>query len=126
MKLTMEEISQFDSEIAKYLQWEEVENPLLPGKSKKIWRITTLTSSPFIIEGALVGKPFLFSSSFDWLMAVVIKAETEDIGFKMCRKVVEVYVDSTKEVLFKVKEDSRLNSLYKAVVTFVKWHNEKK
>jgi hypothetical protein len=122
----MEEASQNDTLIAKYLDWEEVTDPLLPSKSKRIWRITTSGSSPFIIPGALVGKPFLFSSSFDWLMAVVTKAEKEDYGFKMCRKRVEVYVDSTRELLLYIKEDSRLNSLYKAVVEFIKLYNEKK
>lgn len=64
-----------------------------------------------------------YHASWGWIMPLVEKIEKGDYGFKMCRKVVEVYVDSTKEVLFKTKESCRLNSLYKAVVEFIKWHN---
>lgn len=66
----------------------------------------------------------VYHKSWNALMPVVEKIEQGDIGFKMCRKVVEVYVDSTKDVLFKVKESSRIESLYKAVVQFINHHNQ--
>jgi len=68
----------------------------------------------------------LFSSDYNWLMPVVEKIEKMDYGFKMCRKVVEVYIDSTKETIIKTKESCRIDSLYKAVVEFIKLHNEQK
>lgn len=64
-----------------------------------------------------------FYTSWDWLMPVVEKIEKMDYGFKMCRKVVEVYIDSTKEVIIKTKESCRLESLYTAVVQFIQWHS---
>ena len=64
-----------------------------------------------------------FNERWDWIMPVVEHIEKGDFGFKMCRKVVEVYRDSTKEVLIKTKEASRIQSLFKAVVEFVKWKN---
>lgn len=62
--------------------------------------------------------------SWDKLMPVIEKIETMDYGFKMCRKVVEVYVDSTKEVIIKRKESSRIESLWTATVDFIKLYNE--
>ena len=68
----------------------------------------------------------LFSSDWNWLMPVVEKIETDNYGFKMCRKVVEVYYDNTKVIILKTKEKTRIESLYKAVVEFIKWYNEQK
>lgn len=61
----------------------------------------------------------------DWLMPLVEEIEQGDFGFKMCRKRVEVYIDSTKETIVSVKEDCRINSLFKAIVEFIKWQNKK-
>lgn len=60
------------------------------------------------------------------LISVVEEIEKGNYGFKMCRKVVEVYLDDTKEIIIRTKEDCRLNSLYKAVVDFLKWQNKGK
>lgn len=60
-----------------------------------------------------------YNTSWDWLMPVIEKIEKMDYGFKMCRKVVEVYIDSTKETFIKTKESSRIESLFKAVVEFI-------
>ncbi len=57
-------------------------------------------------------------------MPVVEKIEKDNYGFKMCRKVVEVYVDSTKVVLIHKKEKSRIESLYAAVIDFIQWYNQ--
>jgi len=67
-----------------------------------------------------------FDKSWNDLMTVVVKIEEMDYGIKMCRKVVEVYVDSTKEVILKTKELSRFESLFKAVVEFINWYNANK
>lgn len=69
---------------------------------------------------------FFYHESWNWLMPVVEKIESMDYGFKICRKVVEVYIDLTKKVLFKVKESSRIESTYSAVVWFIKWYNQTK
>ena len=50
------------------------------------------------------------------VMAAVVEIEsTYDIGFKICRKRVEVFVDSTKEVLIIVKEKAKINSIFTAL-----------
>ena len=61
---------------------------------------------------------------YDWsfLIYVVEKIEKLDYGFKMCRKVVEVYVDSTKEIILHVKKSSREESLVEAIVQFLQWY----
>lgn len=66
-----------------------------------------------------------YNSDYNWLMAVVEKIEKMDYGFKMCRKVVEVYIDSTKETFIKRKESCRLDSLYVAIVDFIELYNKK-
>lgn len=65
-----------------------------------------------------------YHSSWDWLIPVVEQIEKGNYGFKMCRKVVEVYIDDTKEVIIKVKEQSRIESLYKAVIQFIQWYTQ--
>ena len=57
------------------------------------------------------------------LMTAVVEIEKKDFGFKICRKVVEIYRDSTKEELFRFKEQSKYESLFKAVIEFIKWYN---
>lgn len=76
-------------------------------------------------RGSVLGdKGLKYHSSWEWLMPVIEKIEKANYGFKMCRKVVEIYFDDSKEVILTVKENSRLNSLHKAVVEFIKWYNQ--
>lgn len=83
---------------------------------------------PYINPQGGINSGFLkdskYHSDWNWAMAVVEKVEKMDFGFKMCRKVVEVYIDSTKEVIIKTKESCRKESLFKALVEFVKLYNE--
>lgn len=69
-------------------------------------------------------KHLNYHASWGWIMPVIERIETMDYGFKMCRKVIEVYIDSTKAVLFKVKKENRMASAYTAIIQFVKWYNE--
>jgi hypothetical protein len=85
------------------------------GEDKYSWR-------PGCVE-PLQEHHLAYHKQWGWLMPVVEKIEKEDFGFKMCRKVVEVYCDSTKEIILKTKESCRLDSLYKAVVQFITWYN---
>lgn len=65
-----------------------------------------------------------YNKSFDSMIAVVEKIEKGNYGFKMCRKVVEVYYDDTKQIILKRKECSRKESLWIALVDFIQWlHN---
>ncbi len=59
---------------------------------------------------------------FENLIKVVEYIEKLGFGFKMCRKVVEIYVDSSKETIFKVKMSSRKDSLIKAIDMFLNEH----
>ena len=66
-----------------------------------------------------------YENDMSLLMEIVCKAEEGDIGFKMCRKVVEIYKDSTKEMIVKIKGRSRQEALYEAVQFWVAYakHN---
>ena len=105
--------------IAKFLGWEFVDVSIVTSSTYNVWRIT---SDDMLLypKGMLVYPPLLFKVDFNWLMSVVQKLEQGDLGFKLCRKRVEVYVDSTKEVLIDIKLGSRLESLYAAVVKYLK------
>ena len=67
-------------------------------------------------------KALKFHSSWDWLMPIVENIEKGNYGIKQCRKVVEIYFDDTKEVIIKVKEKSRIESLWKAIIEFYNWY----
>lgn len=74
--------------------------------------------------GTLKNYPY-YNNNWNELIKVIEKIEEGDFGFKMCRKVVEVYRDSTKELILKVKEKNRLESAYKAVVEFIMWQKNR-
>lgn len=61
--------------------------------------------------------------TWDILIEFVEKVEKMDFGFKMCRKVVEIYRDSTKKVYVKIKKENRYESLYKAIIEFLRLWN---
>jgi hypothetical protein len=65
-----------------------------------------------------------YNWDWSWIMPVVEKIEKGNFGIKQCRKVVEIYHDDTKEVILKVKEKSRMESIYSAIIQFIKWYNQ--
>lgn len=60
-----------------------------------------------------------YHGDWNWLMPVVEKIEKKNYGFKICRKVVEIYIDDSKETIIHVKEESKSQSLFKAIVEFL-------
>lgn len=64
-----------------------------------------------------------YHDRWDWIMPIVEKIERGNYGFKMCRKVVEIYWDDSKELILKRKEKSRIESLWIAIVDFIQWYN---
>lgn len=116
--MTKEQIVLGNIEIAAFMGLESFEDSrygiLYPDPTSKL-------------NASVLGHSGLkYDTSFDWLMPVVEKIETMDYGFKMCRKVVEVYIDSTKEVIIKTKEANRMESLYKAVIQFINYYKTNK
>jgi hypothetical protein len=77
-------------------------------------------------DSVIVGINFRYDRSWKNLMNIVEKIEQGNFGFKMCRKVVEVYFDDSKEIILKVKESSRRESLFKAIHDFIIWYNKQK
>lgn len=69
---------------------------------------------------SFIQKPVCTIMDWNTIMPIVEKIEQGNYGFKMCRKVVEVYYDDTKEIILKVKKTSRLESLVYAVIDFIK------
>jgi hypothetical protein len=78
-----------------------------------------ITENDRAMLSKFMGEQYPSELDYNWLMPVVEKIEQGNYGFKMCRKVVEIYFDDTKAVILRTKEKSRLESLYKAVVEFM-------
>jgi hypothetical protein len=115
-ELTQEEIFENNKLFLAFMGFE----PEYSGE----WFIQKDTSRPQdMVHRSQLSSAVCYHSDWTWLMTVVEKIEKEDYGIKMCRKVVEIYRDSTKEVLFHVKEKSRKESLYKALCIFIEWYN---
>lgn len=69
----------------------------------------------------VAGEELLFSSSWDWLMPVVEKIESEhSVTFNIEGDNVHINGDFKLSVF----EHSKKESVYKAIVKFVKWYNK--
>lgn len=79
--------------------------------------------NPFDRNNILPWFDLEFHSSYHWLLYAVEKIEKKNYGFKMCRKVVEIYCDDSKNIILKIKEKNRIESLFKAIVEFIKIKN---
>jgi hypothetical protein len=68
-----------------------------------------------------------YSYSYNWIMPVVDKIESMGFQVKICRRRVEIYSDSTNELVGGwVKMDSKIESIFMACYLFIKNHyNEK-
>ena len=126
--------------IAEFMGWKILQEPL-GQQYLDIIRIHTYSPNGKIISSTPIGDSYSikkswedlinpdygragrYHKSWDALMSVVEKIEQMDYGFKICRKVVEIYIDSNKETLFHIKEKSKLESLYTAVIQFIQWYN---
>lgn len=69
-------------------------------------------------------KDLKYHRSYSMLMDVVEFIERKNVGIKICRKVVEVYMDSTKDIIVRRKERCKFESLYLAIVDFINLYNQ--
>lgn len=60
-----------------------------------------------------------YQNDFRALMDVVLKIEEGNFGVKICRRVVEIYIDDTKETIIRCKEQKKITSLYMAILEFI-------
>lgn len=115
----------------KYMGWK-LESRISGITDEKIYQFNRYDDAGEIIDEHWGGDSWSwkegdtlpYDSDLNYLTSVVEKIETGNYGFKMCRKVVEVYFDDTKEVILKTKESCRKDSLFKAVVEFIKWEKQ--
>lgn len=106
--------------------FKEMPNPDFGNNENPKWSPHIETLSWYSLNFGNFIYDLKYHTDLNQLMEVVEHIEKGNYGFKMCREVVEVYYDDSKEVILKTKEDCRFNSLYKAVVEFIKLHNEGK
>lgn len=117
--MTREEILAGNKLIAEFqgwkFEWKDQWHGSFEGSDR--WLIT---QKEFEI---LLERGFDFHKSWDKLMSVVEKIEKENYGIKICRRKVEVYIDSTKETIIEAKEKCKMDSLYVGIIKFLNWHN---
>src|SRR5690348_15911171 len=89
-------------------------HPELEGKYPSGWK-THVKAQQMLKFNQFTGYKYLcrnhnqlaYHLNWSWIMPVIEKIEQGNYGFKMCRKVVEIYYDDTKELILKTKEGSR-------------------
>lgn len=110
--MTKDEIVSCNRVIAGYMGWEYagMTRPFIFFKKRVKFKHKNIKNF-YVLDGW-----FKYHQDFDSLMGVVVALEKENFGFKICRRVVEVYLDDTKEVIARFKEETKLESIYKAVV----------
>lgn len=124
--------------IAKFLEWEFNEIEFIAPEN------TFSRLIPFNFKSAKErGRYFkssiykvnelLFHSSWDWLMPVVEKIERylyeeQATEFKIdIFSGASIYIPSTKtHIHYSYNESSKIESVYNAVIEFIKWYNENK
>jgi len=112
------EIQEGNNLIAKFLGYNV---KLVPGSTAP-W---DYTESHYVYnKNGITTGSFNAHLDMNLLNEAVEKFEKMNYGFKQCRKVVEMYVDSTKETLLHIKEESRRISLFKALIIAIMRYNE--
>ena len=66
-------------------------------------------------------KNVMYFELWDYLMPAVELIERGNIGFKLCRKRVEIFWDDTKITLLEYKGASRKESLHEALFQYCRW-----
>lgn len=86
-----------------------------------------MTSGMFI-EDIELYKMFDFKNDWNWLMFVVEKIESIDFEVSIRGNSVTVCNNSGKNPYFQPHSvcENKINSVYTAVVKFIKWYNEQK
>jgi|SRR5690606_39216022 len=109
--MTQQEIIEANRLLAEFLGFWETEE--------------TYFYNPYFEKGYKY-EDMLFSSSWDWIMAVVQKIEfTEGCEVIISKYLVEIYKDNLCKSVCKIKT-SKLDAVYDACITFVKWYNDNK
>ena len=65
----------------------------------------------------------LYRTSWNWLMPVVDKIEDMGYYFTICRWTCSVSEEWKDETKHGISTDSKINAVYKSVVTFVRWYS---
>jgi len=72
----------------------------------------------------------LYHTDWNWLMGVVKKINTSDYTVEIHSMDTRIYNNNTGIIIFesecKWQQDELLNSVYEAVIEFIKWYNENK
>ena len=65
-----------------------------------------------------------YDRSWEYLMRAVAKIECGNYGVKICRRVVEIYIDSDKTTIIHEKRINKFESLYFAVLEFINYQQK--
>lgn len=104
-----------NEEIALYAGWKKHIQMLDVGEINPVYKEHHCWKTP---ENHFPMEP-RFHESYEDMLKVVELIETQGFGVKMCRKVVEIYIDDTKEPIVYAKKENRKESLFDALQEFV-------
>jgi hypothetical protein len=123
-----------DKLIAEFMEFkvdEESKNYLVPMRLAEIGNHSEWADSEFIDEIGyylLSENQLCFSFDWNWLMQVVDKIES--LGYELFIETFEVRIEKHRETLFrqhtKVSNQTKIEAVYNACVSFVKWYNQTK
>lgn len=137
--MTQEEINEGNKLIAEFMEWQQ---HWLVGGNKMaasgIERLYGFYVPKELTTKTLHGHPFedfeclKFSSSWDWLMPVVEKIESLtshdyfSVEFSLigneCEFGIHIDAEHYRGIAYE-NHETKIDSVYKAVVQFIKWHN---
>ena len=119
-----EEIIEGNKLIAEFMEWEIVATA---GDNTKIYEAAE--NHPYV-AGDWTDVSLCFHSSWDWLMPVVEKIETQHTRVIIKREGTSVlcYVTGGASVAkhsfdYSVKDSSKIEATFKAAVDYIKWYN---
>ena len=105
-------------------------NKLIAGfmglSTEKVWADCVAISEDGRELGGYVEPYFDYDYSWDSIMPVVEKIESLGNKFQICRRRIEIIKDKFKEGdgIFMVKEETKMQSVYKGVIQFIEWYNK--
>lgn len=94
--------------------------------NKLIAEFMSVDLHEYVMNG---GKTLEYHSSWDWLMPVVEKIESNGFDVRIRKDDCVIYYCSDKSddvVLYLESKSGKMESAYLAVVEFIKWYNKNK
>jgi hypothetical protein len=127
--MTQQEIINGNKLIAEFMGSRFYDSPTTDGRIFFNIPILSTGGKYLVLNGIQELNEMMFHSSFDWLMPVVDKIESVGYEVTFCRKIKNnkctclIYAINRH---FIADSDSKIESVYLAVIDFINWYNNQK